>query len=384
MADRVRSSRGPAERLDAGLDALRAQLARARKRRQRVRKIRARFGVGPRDPGAREYAAEIRTFWRRHFGHAVDPSWHWAFAKLGLGRDPRFVPSHEWWDEILPFLNDLARRPVYRDKNLSDRLVDPARTPRTVLKRMHGAWYDADGRRLSRAAAAGRLVDGDEARIVKPARADNGRGVRRFEVDGDALRADDGVRVGLDELEAIYGGDLIVQERIRQHPSFEAVHPPSVNTLRLVTLRWADALHPLLALARFGRGGRPTDNAGTGGILCHVHADGRIADHALDLDGRRLEKHPDTGHAFSEPLVVPGFDGYWREALRLHDQIPWFDFVSWDFAVGEDGGPVFLEMNFQGVIEAYQTIARRPLLGARTEEILEAVRDARPRGRWRG
>jgi len=364
----------------ARLAGLRGRLRDARRRRKRVRKVRARFGVSPRDPETRAYAAEVEAYWRRHFGRPVDPSWHLAFAKLGLDRDPRFVPSHEWWDEILPFLNDRSRRPVYRDKNLSDVLLDRGRAPRTVLKRMRGGYWDGEGRAVSRAEAERLLVRGSEPFIVKPARADNGIGVRRFDPDGDALREGD-ARVGLAGLEAAWRDDFIVQERIRQHASFAAVHPASVNTLRIVTLRFAGELHPLLALARFGTGGRVTDNAATGGLLCRVEDDGRLADHAVDLDGNAIEKHPDTGHAFTQRLAVPGWPAFVREALRLHAQIFHFDIVSWDFAVGEDGGPVFLEMNFQGICEAYQMVARRPLFGPFTEGVLEAIRDTRKRGR---
>lgn len=351
-----------------------------RRRRMRVRKVQRRFGVSPRDPETRDYVAEIDAFWRRHFGRAVDPSWHLAFAKLGLDRDPRFVPSHEWWSEILPFLNDRSARPVYRDKNLSDVLLDRGRAPRTLLKRMRGGYWDGEGRPVSRAEAERRLVRGPEPLIVKPARADNGIGVRRFDPDGGALRDGDAL-LGLAEIEAAWRGDFIVQERIRQHPSFAAVHPASVNTLRIVTLRFAGELHPLLGFARFGTGGKVTDNAATGGLLCRVEDDGRLADHAVDLDGNAIEKHPDTGYAFSQRLAVPGWPAFVREALRLHEQIFHFDVVSWDFAVGEDGGPVFLEMNFQGVCEAYQRVGRRPLFGRFTEGVLEAVRDARTRGR---
>jgi hypothetical protein len=213
--------------------------------------------------------------------------------------------------------------------------------------------------------------------------------VRRLEVDGDALRASDaggtpralrGERLGLDELEVAWPGDFIVQERLRQHATFAAVHPASVNTLRLVTFRWAGTTELLLSIARFGTGGRVTDNAATDGLLCRVGEDGRLDDHALDLDGRPIEKHPDTGHAFRERLVVPGWEAFRSEALRLHGRILHADLVSWDFAVGEDGAPIFLEMNFQGVCHAYQIVKGGPLFGAHTEAILEAIRDARPRG----
>jgi len=370
-------------RLARGWRRRRTEWHRRRVVRRRAWHARRRYGgAKPSAPAARGYVREIGEFWRRHYGRDVDPTWHLGFEALGMGRDPRFVPGSEWWAEILPFLNDGSYREAYRDKNLALALVDPKHAPRTVLARTRGHWRGAGFETIPRDEAARRLVAGPADLVAKPARADNGAGVRRLAVEDGALVVD-GRRAGLDALEAAYvGDDFVVQERVAQHEAMAAVHPASVNTVRMVTLRFAGEIAPLLALVRFGAGGLATDNVATGGVFCGVDAAGRLRDHARDRQGGRVERHPDTGHDFAKPFVVPGFEAIRAEACRLHERIHPFDFVSWDFAVGPAGEPVFIEMNFRGLADAYQVSMGAPLFGERTAAVLEAVRDARAaRGR---
>jgi len=71
------------------------------------------------------------------------------------------------------------------------------------------------------------------------------------------------------------------------------------------------------------------------------------------------------------------YDCVCKLALDLHKQIFHFDLVSWDFAIGSEGEPIFLEVNFQGVVHVYQFACRKPLFGDLTKDVLEAVRDSR-------
>jgi hypothetical protein len=368
-------------RAEAALLAAVRSWRRRQRGRRRARWAARRFGVPrrARDAATRAHLAEVDAYWRAHFGRSVDPTWHLALARLCGTPDVRWIPSHEWQEDILPFLNDLDMRRAYRDKSLAAPLLAPDGPPPARLERIRGRYY-ADGETLSRDVAAERLVDGPSFLVVKPSRADDGTGVRAFAVAGRALHGE-GRPWQLEDLEAAYGANFIVQERIRQHPRMAAVHPSSVNTLRLVTLRWDGALRLLLAFARFGVGGRVTDNAGTGGLCCGIDEHGRLDATAVDARGRFHGKHPDTGHDFGERLAVPGWPAFPAAALRLHARVRHFDLVSWDFAVGEAAEPVLLEMNFKGVAEVYQLATRRPLFGDLTAEILEAVRDDRGRRR---
>jgi len=332
--------------------------------------------VLPDDAGARAHRREVEAYWERHFGRRVDASWHLLFSELGAERDVRYVPSHEWWEDVLPFFNDRSMRPAFSDKNLSDQLLAPKRAPVTRVKRIRGRYYGPEDAAVSSGEAA-RLVCGEPSDLViKPSRQGNGDGVRQFESDGRVLSAE-GRAWSLEDLEAEYGDDFIVQERIIQHAEMAAVHPASVNTVRVLTLRFGGDVRVETCIARFGTAGRVTDNAGTGGLLVGIDSRGRLHPRAMDLSGRLHEKHPDTGHAFSEGFDVPGYDSICREALRLHARLHHLDLVSWDFAVAEDGEPIFVEVNFRGMGDAYQFVPRRPILGDRTPEILEAIRAGR-------
>jgi hypothetical protein len=361
---------------------LRRRLAGFRRRRRlhrRLRRIPKRFGIElPNDAESRAYRREVEAYWERHLGRRVDASWHLLFAELGGGRDPRYVPSQEWWEDVLPFFNDQPLAATYGDKNLSDVLLQPGRTPVTRVKRMRGRYYGPQDTPVSSDEAARLLTAGSPELVIKPSRTNNGKGVQRFEVDGTKL-ATKGRAWSLEDLEAKYGADFIAQERIVQHAWMAAVHPASVNTIRVITLRFGGEPFVQGAIARFGRDGRVTDNAGTQGLLVAVDEHGLLDRRATDLAGRVHEKHPDTGHAFTEPFSVPGFAAIRREALRLHGRLFHFDLVSWDFAVAEDGEPIFLEVNFKGMGDAYQFVPRRPFFGDRTTEVLEAIRAGRRR-----
>lgn len=345
--------------------------------RRRVRARLARTGV-PRISG--DYVQRVQEYWKTHYGRAIDPLSHVAFAAIIGREDVRYIPNDIWYQDVLPVFNDLSMRPVYRDKNLADTLLrlDGVRTPARVLKLMHGVYYDGANQPLSRAAAAERLRRGPARQIVKPSGRDNGRGVRELASDGGRLLLA-GEPVDLERLERIYGGDFLVQEKLVQHAEMAAPHPASVNTVRLMTFRWQGEIHLLAPAARFGRDGKLTDNISTGGVCCRIDDDGRLAPPGVDARGDLHRTHPTTGYPLERVPAIPGFRRMQAAALALHRQIYHFDIVSWDFAVAEDGEPVFLEMNFLGLGFIYQCAIHAPLFGDHTAGVLEYVRDRRRR-----
>jgi len=290
-------------------------------------------------------------------------------------RDARYVPNHEWFEDIMPFFNDLSLRPALRDKNLSDVFLHYAQAPKTIIKRMHGRYYARDNTLMSFAAAEHCLASGQKDLIVKPSQTDDGYAVRSIAVRGGKLFLSDGPCT-LNDLETQYGRNFLVQEKIVQHPLMAQVHPGSVNTIRMVTLRWKNEIRVLMAFARFGTHGRLTDNASTGGLCCGIDEQGRLNDSAVDAAGTVYSRHPTTGYSFAKRIAVPNYDSVCKFALDLHRQIFHFDIVSWDFAIGDQGEPVFLEVNFRGMIHVYQFACRRPVFGDLTTEVLEAVRDS--------
>ncbi len=364
-----------------GVHGLAAAVDRVRLARTRALMFQAMVAKNPRlvAPARPAYLADVQTYWTRHYGRRVDPRWHVALFNVTGVEDVRFVPHFVWWDEILGMFNDRALRPAYGDKNLYRRLLRHERAPATVVKRMRGRYYDGDDRPLARDAARERLLAGGGERIVKPSRTDNGEGVARLRVAaGVAWRGD--AAVDLDDLERSHGDDFLVQAAIEQHPAMAAPHSASVNTVRLLTLRWDGAPRVLVAFARFGVDGRVTDNAGTGGIACGIDDDGRLHDAAVDKAGRVHRRHPTSGYDFGARQHVPGFDAARRLVVELHAQLPHFDLVSWDIAIDPLAAPVFVEANFRGSSFLYQFASRRPIFGDLTPQVLAALRRRHGRG----
>jgi hypothetical protein len=348
------------------------------KQRRRAKEDARSFGVKGlfRDDANRLYRDEIKTYWREHYGRPVYPLWHIAYANVIGIKDVRYIPTHEYREEIVPFFNELDMRPAFRDKNLSDVFLSYTQAPQTIIKRMHGRYYGADNQPLTSAVAKQRLLTGQHDWIVKPSQTDDGYCIGNLTVVGKQMRLNDHTCTP-DDLETQYGRNFIVQERIVQHTLMAEVHPSSVNTIRMITFRWQDEIQVLMAFARFGNHGRLTDNAGTGGLCCGINECGRLNDTAVDMTGKIYERHPATGYSFANRISIPDYDKFCKFALDLHRQIFHFNIVSWDIAVGYQGEPVFLEVNFIGAVHIYQFACKRPMFGDLTKDVLEMIRDNR-------
>ena len=141
----------------------------------------------------------------------------------------------------------------------------------------------------------------------------------------------------------------IVQERIRQHPVLDALHPGSLNTLRIVTTRIGDAPHIEFITLRMGCGGSWIDNADAGGLAAPVDlATGMISRTATrryehDTAQQQHAVHPDTGARITG-LEIPHFFEMLDLVRGAAAKLPEFASVGWDIAILPDG-PAILEAN---------------------------------------
>ncbi len=325
---------------------------------------------------AAEYGEAIQEYWLAHYGRRIDPVWHTAYFNVTGIEDVRYIPHDVWWESVIPFFNDSDMQFAYKDKNIYDLLFRGAAAPIAVIKRVRGRYYDVNKKMLAPADVRKVLEAGVKEKIIKPSRADNGRDIRSISACQGQMTLN-GCRVTLPEIEDLYGLNFLVQEKLTQHKAMGSVHPDSINSLRMATLRWRGGVRLLLAFAKFGRDGSITDNAGTGGLWCSVDGSGTGSDVAFDEFGGAYETHPTTGFSFATPLQIPGYETASKRAIEMHAHIPHFDLVSWDIAISEDAQPVFIEANFKGASWIYQMAARRSMFDSLTDEILEAVRDSR-------
>ncbi|WP_020006930.1 sugar-transfer associated ATP-grasp domain-containing protein [Salinicoccus albus] len=319
---------------------------------------------------------EVKQYWQKHYHKNVDPMIHIAFMNYTGEKEPRIVDPRTSWNEIIPFLNDQQMNSVYQDKNLYDLLIPTERSVETVLKRAHGLYFDQHNNFLDKSAALTELLSYKQDFIVKPSNTNNGQGIKKLYYREDYLFLDD-EKLHLDALEEMYGANFAVQKVVQQHAVMSEPHPDSVNTLRMVTLRWKDEIRYLLTFAKFGAQGKVLDNTSSGGVSIGVKDNGEFMDTALDRSFKVHAEHPTTGVLFKDMQPIPNFDQFKQYVTDLHKPILHHDFISWDIAVGADGLPVFLEANFKGGTWFYQLLAERPLFGDLTEEILEYMHKER-------
>src|SRR5690625_788844 len=95
-------------------------------------------------------------------------------------KDVRIMPNTEMWNEIIPFFNDMSIRPGYSDKNLYDQLIDTDSRPETVLKCVHGNYFDNDNRNINKEKAEDLLLRMKQNLIIKTSNTDNGKGINKI------------------------------------------------------------------------------------------------------------------------------------------------------------------------------------------------------------
>lgn len=315
------------------------------------------------------FVKEVRDYWQKYYKKSIDPSIHIAFMNLTGKKDPRMIPGREMWREIIPYFNDQGMDVGYRDKNIYDILIKTPNSVESVIKRVRGNYYDSENNPLNRKSVHDILMNTDSEYIIKPSDSNNGVGIEKLIVQNKNLVLSN-KQVTLEGLEDMYESNFVVQKVIHQHPIMARPHPSSVNTLRMVTLRWKGEIKYLLTFARFGANGSVKDNAGAGGVCLGLNEDGDFFDIAVDEHCNTYSHHPTSNFKFSDMERIPNFGRFKEFVVNLHKSILHHDFISWDIAVSNDAQPIFIEANFAGATWLYQMASQQPLFGDLTEEIL--------------
>lgn len=184
-----------------------------------------------------------------------------------------------------------------------------------------------------------------DAFIIKPIDGTLGRGVRI--IRGESLAE---LKHLLDEE---YPSGFLAEELIKQHEQLATLHPESVNTIRITTLRKGDKVYVAPPFIRMGRGNEVVDNAAQGGIFAAIDRETGIVLQAADEQGNVYIKHPETGVAIVG-FKIPEWDKALELAKALSRVVPEWYFAGWDLAY-TDKGWVMVEANSRGQFVCFQT-----------------------------
>lgn len=304
---------------------------------------------------------EVKQYWKR-FGIRPKRVWYDLYCD-GLGAyDPRFIPDPIWTYEILPYFNSVYLFRAYTDKGIYNRLITGVKQPETVVKRMAEYYYNGDCEQLISREEAENLCMNEDHLIFKPSEGKKGEGILFYDKDDKDSMTVPAI------MDSIKGG-FVAQRIIKQHADLARLNPSTLNTIRVISFHFKDQVYILSAQLRIGGTNSRVDNYSAGGNAVAVKPDGWVYEKSVNHDMEWVDTTP-GGIKLSE-VRVPNYQEITETIKHLHCQLPYFNIVGWDFAVGEDGTPVMIEFNIKP--GQNQIGGKEPSFGDLTDEVLEEV-----------
>ena len=343
-----------------------------------------------------EQEAEIKEYYKGF------PKFDTIYHRCYYGRtgriDPDYMPEELYYGYIEPYMVDHESARYVDNKTFYRVMFSDIKQPETIAVRMGTVWYGGrsthDGNTgisgtgdeydpvcglcpVTKSEIPGLLRSADSEIVLKIAEnSEEGAGLFFLSKDDPVS---DFKRVIRD-----INGDLIIQKVVKQHPSFAALHPQSVNTLRIMS--YLD-IHPdsssekrdarpkteiLVTTVRVGTGDMRVDNAAAGGFFLGVDKYGRTMGLGAGSHGRTYTKHPDMGYDL-KGIELPSIDKAHEIIKKVHPRFGKYRIIAWDIAIDELGDPVLIEVNLSlGEVLNVQAAAG-PLFGDMTSRVCREV-----------
>jgi hypothetical protein len=182
--------------------------------------------------------------------------------------------------------------------------------------------------------------------IAKPLDESRGKGILKLYKDDTGK-----------DLQKLYNfyvrNNYLLEQCIENCEELKALHPQSLNTLRVVTVSGKDKACLFSGVLRAGVGDSVVDNSHAGGLSAQVNVESGIVEtDGADSKGNRYEYHPDSGIKI-KGFVIPK----WEEIVKTcceaakRSKIP---VVGWDVVVNSDGVIELIEGNHRPDMDVMQ------------------------------
>jgi len=348
----------------------------ALKQKQIIRQVEKRFERSIKQsmrlcsmkPLTKGQEAEIRAFFKKHFGRDIPTYWHqYLYSRNGFYSE-KYIPASIYNSEILYRLNNFRFGIPYSDKGFYDTLFADINRPKTLVKNMNGCFFDGSNPITEKDAEEMCFNLPDV--VIKPTLGGHwGAGVKLFHSENGFIPE---LNIPLHELLLQYKKNFIIQEKLEQHPDLAKLNPTSVNTIRVLSYRRPDKeIRILYSVLRIGRKDKVVDNETSGGIKVDIDLlSGRIRGAAFGSPKEKMMPQTDSGVKL-DGFLLPSFSSVLELVKRMHERLPYFDLVGWDMAVDKKGNPTLIEWNRAAELSQ---VAHGPAFGEYTEEILSVVK----------
>ena len=137
---------------------------------------------------------------------------------------------------------------------------------------------------------------------------------------------------------------LLLEDVVEQHDTLNKLNPSSVNTIRLITLKYNNKVHFITAFLRIGNNNNFVDNTASGGMLTMIDLSrGVTLFSAIDKNLKEYDKHPITKEKIKN-IRIPYFNETKQMIIELAKNIKEINYIAWDIAI-TNNGPVLIEGN---------------------------------------
>lgn len=313
-------------------------------------------------PLSEEEERQVREFFRPY--EKTDMLFHRGYKAWSRRFSPEFIPDEIYYGTIEPFYTDRLASKYLDNKCFYYRFFSNVKLPGLIAMRIGGIWLDNGFSIVNEERVMEILKDKEEAVLKKATDSEGGFGLTFLEGE-DRFRL---FKKAVSKEKC----DLVIQDKIVQHPSHSRLNESSVNTFRLMSLIRNGEVWVFATAVRIGRAGSKVDNICSGGVWCGVHTDGRLTEMGTMDDGTVVTSHPDHGYTFAD-ITMPYYERAVELVKKAHGIMAHNALASWDVAIDESGEAVLVEVNLAlGTLFPMQ-VCLGPLFGARTRQILDEV-----------
>lgn len=314
------------------------------------------------------YLEASKQFLKANFNGYRDARWHKCIAALNGIKEANYIPEDIYYTIFHRAFNNEKLTNAYKDKNMLERFYPDVNTPTTVLRVIKGKYHAEDYSFLNYDKVESLFLD-DKKYVFKPA-IDSGCG--QGVVVGDKSKILTSLNRAMDRKDTKNNKNYIVQKYLMQHDAIKSLHPESVNTMRVMTLRLGKKIHHVSSVLRMGINENTIDNFTSGGIAAGLDKDGKLKKYAFDAKYNRYETHKTSKIKF-EGYQIPKFDEAVELCKKLHTKLFYFDVVSWDIAISSESEVYLIEYNITGPNIMMHQLNNGPIFGDLTDEVIASL-----------
>jgi len=156
-------------------------------------------------------------------------------------------------------------------------------------------------------------------------------------------------------IESLGNDTYIIQNYVYQHKDIAKLNESSLNTVRIISVRFNEKTSFLGAMLRIGVDkNQVVDNASSGGTFVGIDIEtGKLKEYGHFFDGEKTKSHPSSKITYKD-YQIP----YWKEVKdlikKLHPFMYGMPSIGWDIAITEKG-PVIIEINADWGTKGLQT-----------------------------